>query len=90
MPDLTLDQTVLSPVLTTLVNFRTQADPDRTVPSISMCGSDEVIGAYVEAFRMIALQDANAWTGWSDLGGRAVDVLAELGRVDAGIAAGLR
>jgi hypothetical protein len=49
-----------------------------------------VIGAYVQAFRMVAAQDATCWAGWAELGGRAVDVLAELGRVDASLAAGLR
>jgi hypothetical protein len=90
VPDLTLDQTVLTPVLSTLVGLRAQADPDRPPPAISRCGSDEVIGAYVQAFRMVAAQDATCWAGWAELGGRAVDVLAELGRVDASLAAGLR
>jgi hypothetical protein len=90
VPDLTLDQTVLTPVLSTLVGLRAQADPHRPPPSISLCGSDEVIGAYVQAFRMVAAQDATCWAGWAELGGRAVDVLAELGRVDASLAAGLR
>jgi hypothetical protein len=90
VPDLTLDQTVLTPVLSTLVGRGGPAGPARAPPSISLCGSDEVIGAYVQAFRMVAAQDATCWAGWAELGGRAVDVLAELGRVDASLAAGLR
>jgi hypothetical protein len=90
VPDLTLDQTVLTPVLSTLVGLRAQAAPDPPPPAISRGGAGEVIGAYVQAFRMVAAQDATCWAGWAELGGRAVDVLAELGRVDASLAAGLR
>jgi hypothetical protein len=90
VPDLTLDQTVLTPVLSTLVGRRAPAHPPRPPPAIAQCGAGEVIGAYVQAFRMVAAQDATCWAGWAELGGRAVDVLAELGRVDASLAAGLR
>lgn len=58
----------------------------RVVPSIAMCGSDEVIDAFVQAYRMVDQQESGVLQGWADLARRASDGLAELARVDAELA----
>lgn len=61
----------------------------RVVPQVSLCGSDEVVDAFVRAYRMIDQQDTNVSGSWHALArrtGRAVD---ELQQVDARLAAAI-
>lgn len=74
----------------TLRNNRAMIQPGRPVPSIAMCGSDDVIRAFVQAFQMIRLQDANAYSSWADLGDQLQRTTDELGRVDASLAGSFR
>lgn len=74
----------------TLRGYRSMIRPDRSIPSISLCGSDEVIHAFVHAFQMIRQQDANAYTSWANLGDQLQVALHELDRVDADAARSIR
>lgn len=88
MSDLVLDEPAVTAQIRPLIDAAAMAKPDRSIPSISMCGSDAVIGAYVTAFRTVCRQDANTWQNWSNLGQRTAQTLVQMREVDASIAAG--
>lgn len=58
----------------------------RSCPSISLCGSDEVIGAFVQAFLTLRDQEANTLTGWTNLATRADESVAAFEQADAALA----
>lgn len=90
MGELVADVDAVQEVLTSIRAVGQHVEPDRAPPSIGMCGSDQVVEAFVQTFRMIEQQDANAWAGWVEVARRGEDGLAELVRADAALAAGVR
>ncbi|MFF1531059.1 hypothetical protein [Cellulomonas sp. NPDC058312] len=90
MGELVADVDTVQEVLTSIRAVGQHVEPDRVPPSIGLCGSDEVIEAFVQAFRMIEQQDANAWAGWVEVARRGEEGLAELVRADAALAAEAR
>jgi len=69
---------------------RSMIRPDRSIPSISLCGSDDVIQAFVHAFQMIRRQDANAYTSCANLGDQLQAAIDEMDRLDAVVAGSFR
>jgi hypothetical protein len=61
-------------------------EPARRVPGVSMCGSDAVIDAFVQAFRSIDQQDAAVRGSWRNLGSSTVGLLEGLVAVDEDLA----
>lgn len=57
-----------------------------TAPSVSLCGSDDVIDAVVTACRMVGQQETTVRSAWEDLARSAAAGLAELARADASLA----
>jgi hypothetical protein len=58
----------------------------RRVPGVSMCGSDEVVEAFAQAFRSIDQQDAAVRGSWRNLGSATVSMLTGLVAVDEALA----
>lgn len=90
MSTLTVSGNALAEPVRTLRDHRSMIRPDRSIPSISLCGSDQVIQAYVHAFQMIRQQDANAYTSWADLGDQLQAAVDEMDRLDAAVAGSFR
>lgn len=86
MSDLTCDPAELRRAAAALRANRAKAQPSRPIPSIAMCGSDTVIGAFVQAFSMVRQQDANAYSSWANLGDQLQATADELSRVDTALA----
>lgn len=60
----------------------------RSVPQVSLCGSDDVVDACVRAYQMVRQQETNLAAGWAELARRTTAGLDQLVRVDAELAAG--
>lgn len=90
MSTLTVDGGALATSVRTLRGHRAMIRPDRSIPSISLCGSDDVIQAFVHAFQMIRQQDANAYTSWANLGDQLQAAIDEIDRIDAAVAGSFR
>ncbi|MBW0254370.1 hypothetical protein [Cellulomonas sp. PS-H5] len=90
MSTLTVSGDAVAEPVRTLRECRSMIRPDRTIPSISSCGSDQVIQAYVHAFQMIRQQDANAYTSWANLGDQLEAAVDSMTCVDAALAESFR
>jgi hypothetical protein len=90
MGELVADVDVVQAAMTSIRGVGQHVEAGRVPPSIGLCGSDEVIEAFVQAFRMVEQQDANAWAGWVELARRGEEGLATLVQADAALAAGDR
>lgn len=87
MAELIVDRDRMATVVSSL---RTAADSGgwQSCPSVSYCGSDQIIEAFVQAFSTIRDQEQNLRETWSNLADGADQALGAFAEADAQLAAG--